>query len=442
MGILAQQKIKKFKKGLKMTQQFDLGIIGGGPAGYTAAFQARAKGLSVVMFEKDKIGGVCLNRGCIPTKAILHSAELYEEMKSAENLGITVENLSFDYSKVVERKDKVVEKLRKSLELSLKNAGVVVVNTEAEVCTPHPSLNDTNAISEKGVEQICANGEIYECARVITATGSKPRDFEGLRFDHEFILSSDDILELKTLPKNIVIIGSGAIGIEWARILSAFDVEVVVVEMAEHLLPLADIEVSKRVERIFKSKKIKFYTSNGVEKVENRSVTLKSGEVLTPELVLLATGRTPQPIENAEICIGDACGKIQLAHFAIKQAVAEVSGIEFDENLVPSVVYGCPEIAWVGKREQDLEEGSYQKSNLLISALGKSHCDNCSDGFIKILSQNGKIVGAHIVSKEAASLIQEITIAMQNNVTVEDLKKVCFAHPTYSEGIFECLFRL
>ena len=415
-----------------MTQQFDLGIIGGGPAGYTAAFQARSKGLSVVLFEKDKVGGVCLNRGCIPTKAILHSAELYEEMKSATELGISAENLSFDYSKVVERKDKIVEKLRKSLELSLKNSGVVVVNAEAKI----PSHTMKN-----GENQVFANEEIYECKKIITATGSKPRDFDGLRFDHKFILSSDDILNLKTLPKSIVIIGSGAIGIEWARILSAFDVEVTIVEMADHLLPLADIEVSKRVERIFKSKKIKFYTSNGVEKIENQNVTLKSGEILTPELVLLATGRTPQPIENCDICIGDACGKIQLAHFAIKQAVAEIANIEFNENLVPSVVYGCPEIAWIGKREQDLEEGNYKKSNILISALGKSHCDNCSDGFIKLLSQNGKIVGAHIVSKEAASLIQEITIAMQNNIAIDDLKKVCFAHPTYSEGIFECLFK-
>lgn len=415
-----------------MARQFDLGIIGGGPAGYTAAFQARSKGLSVVLFEKDKVGGVCLNRGCIPTKAILHSAELYEEMKSATELGITAENLSFDYSKVVERKDKIVEKLRKSLELSLKNSGVVVVNAEAKI--PSHTMKD-------GENQVFANEEIYECKKIITATGSKPRDFGGLRFDHKFILSSDDILNLKTLPKSIVIIGSGAIGIEWARILSAFDVEVTIVEMADHLLPLADIEVSKRVERIFKSKKIKFYTSNGVEKIENQNVTLKSGETLTPELVLLATGRTPQPIENCDICIGDACGKIQLAHFAIKQAVAEIANIEFNENLVPSVVYGCPEIAWIGKREQDLEEGNYKKSNILISALGKSHCDNCSDGFIKLLSQNGKIVGAHIVSKEAASLIQEITIAMQNNIAIDDLKKVCFAHPTYSEGIFECLFK-
>ena len=416
-----------------MGQNYDLGIIGGGPAGYTSAFQARAKGMSVVLFEKNEIGGVCLNRGCIPTKAILHSAELYEEMKSAQDLGINAENLSFDYSKVVERKDKIVEKLRKSLALSLKNAGVVVVNSEATIAP------NSSAV---GVEKIVADGEMYECKKVIVATGSKPRDFEGLRFDHEFILSSDDILELKTLPKSIVIIGSGAIGIEWARILSAFDVDVTVVEMAEHLLPLADIEVSKRVERIFKTKKIKFYTSNGVEKIKNRQITLKSGEILTPELVLLATGRTPQPIENCNICIGDACGKIQLAHFAIKQAIAQICEVEFDETLVPSVVYGCPEIAWVGKREQDLEDGSYQKSNLIISARGKSHCDNCSDGFIKLLVQNGKIIGAHIVAKEASALIQEITIAMQNNITIDDLKKVCFAHPTYSEGIFESLFRL
>lgn len=406
--------------------KFDLGIIGAGPAGYTAAFQARAKGLSVILFEKDKVGGVCLNRGCIPTKAILHSAELYEEMKSASELGINLENLSVDYKKVVERKDKVVEKIRKSLELALKNSGVQTVNSEAKVISDN---------------QICAGDKVYECASIITATGSKPKDFPNLRFDHEFVLSSDDILNLDTLPKSILIIGSGAIGIEWARIFAAFDVEVSIVELAEHLLPLADIEVSKRVERIFKAKKIKMFLANSVEKIEDKKVYLSSGDVLKPELVLLAVGRKPNNSFENVTCIGDACGKIQLAHFAIKQAVAEVAGVEFDETLVPSVVYGCPEIAWIGKREQDLEEGSYKKSNLLISALGKSHCDNCTEGFIKILSQNGKIVGAHIVAKEASSLIQQITIAMQNNIAIDDLKKVCFAHPTYSEGIFECLFR-
>ena len=414
-------------------QNFDIGIIGGGPAGYTAAFQARAKGLSVVLFEKDKLGGVCLNRGCIPTKAIMHSAELYEEMKCSQDLGITAENISFDYSKVVERKDKIVERLRKGLELSLKNSGVTVINAEAKIISPAQSIT----IEEKAIE---ADGEIYECKKIICAAGSEPKDFPNLRFDHKFVLNSDDILNLKELPKNILIIGSGAIGIEWARIMSAFDVEVTIIEAAEHLLPLADIEVSKRIERIFKTKKIKIYLSNTVEKIENKTVYLKTGETLEPECILLAVGR--KPLEGFETKIGDVCGEIQLAHFAIKQAAKEISGIEFDKSLVPSVVYGCPEIAWIGKREQDLDEGTYQKSNLLISALGKSHCDNCTDGFIKILSQNGKIVGAHVVSKEASALIQQITIAMQNDIAIEDLKKVCFAHPTYSEGIFESLFRM
>ena len=408
---------------------FDLGIIGGGPAGYTAALHARANGLSVVMFEKDKIGGVCLNRGCIPTKTILHSAEVYEDLKCSDDLGIKCDGLSFDFARVVERKEKTVEKLRKNLELTLKNSGVVTVNSEAKIITKN---------------KIEADGEVFDCKKIIAATGSSPRALKGIGFDHEFVLNSDDILNLTVLPESIAIVGSGAIGIEWARILSAFDVEVSVIEAAEHLLPLADVEVSKRIERIFKSKKIKMYLSNGVEKIDGRKVYLSSGEVLEPELVLLAVGRKPDIDEKIEgiTYLGDAYGSIQLAHFAIKQAIAEVTGVEFDDNLVPSVVYGCPEIAWIGLREQDLEEGTYKKANLLISALGKSHCDNCSDGFIKILSRDGKIIGAHIVSKEASSLIQEITIAMQNNIAIEDLKKVCFAHPTYSEGIFECLFKL
>ncbi len=408
---------------------YDLGIIGGGPAGYTAALHAKASGLSVVMFEKDKVGGVCLNRGCIPTKAILHSAEVYEELKCSSDIGINCEGLSVDFAKVVERKERTVEKLRKSLELTLKNAGVVTVIARAEVA---------------GQNKIKANGELYECSKIIVATGSSPRALKGIEFDNEFVLSSDDVLNLTSLPKNIAIIGSGAIGIEWARIFSAFDVEVTIIEAAEHLLPLADTEVSKRVERIFKSKKIKMYLSNGVQKIEDKKVYLSSGDIIEPECVLLAVGRKPDIDKKTDnvTYLGDVYGSVQLAHFAIKQAISEISGVQFDENLVPSVVYGCPEIAWVGKREQDLEEGTYKKANILISALGKSHCDNCSDGFIKILSRDNKIIGAHIVSKEASSLIQEITIAMQNNIAIEDLKKVCFAHPTYSEGIFDCLFKL
>ena len=406
--------------------KYDLGIIGGGPAGYTAALHARKCGLSVVLFEKNKLGGVCLNNGCIPTKTILHSAELFAELSCAADLGVVVEGVKVDFPAIMARKDAVVEKLRKNLELSIKNAKIDVVNASATV-------KDRNHIE--------ADGEIYECAKVIVATGSSPRELPNIKFDHEFILSSDDVLSITELPKSILIIGSGAIGLEWARIFSSLGVEVVIVEVGKNLLPIADIEVSKRVERIFKAKKVKFYTQTSVDKIAAGEVTLSNGETLQPEKVLMSVGRVPatrEKIEGVEY-LGDVSGGIQLAHCAIKGALRSIEGIAFDETLVPSVIYGIPEIAWVGAREQDLEPGTFEKSTLLISALGKSHCDNCTDGFIKIISQNGLIIGAHIVSKEASSLIHQVLIAIQNKIPAEKLKEICFAHPTYSEGIYECL---
>ena len=410
--------------------RYDVGIIGGGPAGYTTAFYEVSKGKSVVLFEKDKLGGTCLNRGCIPTKAFMHVADLYTEMKSADKLGLMCENIDVDFEKVVEYKNGVVQKLLKSLELMVKNAKIKVVNAEAKVVADN---------------KVFADGEEYCCDEIVVATGSKPRVIKGLEYDHEFILSSDDILAMTKLPKSIVIVGSGAIGIEWARILSAFGVEVSVVELAERLVPLADWEVSKRVERIFKMKKIKTYLSTCVEKIVDKKVVLSNGEELEPECVLVAVGREAvRPDTEFDVeCIGDACGEIQLAHYAMSQAKDLALGIPFDKKLVPSVIYGTPEIAWVGEVSKCKEEDeNYQKSVILVSALGKSQCDNSTEGFIKILAKDNKIVGASIVSKEASSLVQQLVIAIQNEISVDELKKVCFAHPTYSEGIFEGLMRL
>ena len=409
--------------------KFDLGIIGAGPAGYTAALHAATCGKKVVLFEKENIGGVCLNKGCIPTKTILHSSVLYKNLQCVEDLGICVNSVGVDYAKVIERKNQVIEKLRKGIELALKNAKVTVVKSYAEI-------SDKNNIIDE-------NGNTYYCDEVIFAAGSEPKELKGLEFDHKFILSSDDILELSELPKSIMIIGSGAIGIEWARIFSNFKVDTTIVELAPNLLPLADLDVSKRLERIFKSNKIKFYKETSVSKINDKVVTLSNGEELTPEIVLVATGRTTANSEKIDGVkyIGDAAGEIQLAHYAIKQAIEQVQNIPFKKSLTPSVIYGAPEIAWIGKREQDLDAGSYQKSTILISALGKSHCDNETEGFIKLLSQNDKLIGAHIVSFEASALIQQLAIAMQNDISIDKLKEVCFAHPTYSEGIFECLFR-
>lgn len=410
-------------------ENFDLGIIGGGPAGYTSALHASSLGQKVVLFEKENIGGICLNKGCIPTKSILHASELYYKLQTCEDCGVHAENITLDYSKVIERKNSTIEKLRKGIELALKNSKVTIIKSEAKI------------VEKNKIE---ADGNIYECNKIICATGSSPRELKGLEFDHKFILSSDDILNLETLPKSILIIGSGAIGIEWARIFSNFGVETTLVELAPHLVPLADIEVSKRIERIFKTRKIKFYTQTSVEKIENKTVTLSNGETINPEIILSAVGRVPNQTEKLEGIeyIGDTAGEIQLAHFAIKQAIESIKNIPFKKDLTPSVIYGTPEIAWVGKREQDLEGQDYKKSLTLISSLGKAHCDGETEGFIKLLTQEDRIVGAHIVSSEASSLIQQIVIAMQNDISVEKLKETCFAHPTYSEGIFDGLFKL
>lgn len=412
-----------------MENKFDFGIIGSGPAGFTAALLGAEKGLKVVLFEKDKIGGVCLNKGCIPTKTIMHSAELYKDVKNAENIGIVANDVKFDFAKVMERKNKVTEMLRNALTKNLQSKGVQIVQDEAKV------------IAEKTIE---ANGETYICEKIIMATGSEPKALKGLEYDHEFILNSDDLFEMKEAPKSVVIIGAGAEGIEWARIFKDIDVDVTVIEATNKVLSIADDEVSKYVERMFKMRKIGLKLSTTVEKIENKKVTLSNGEVLEPDFVLVAIGRIPnkQVANGKVIYLGDACGQLMLANFGMYQARALMSDTPFDNVFIPSVVYGIPEIAWIGANEQDLPVGSYKKSVLPVRTLGKAHCDNDIDGFIKVLSYDDKIIGAHIISKEASAMIHEFAIAMQNEISIKDLHKVCFAHPTYSEGVYESILAL
>jgi len=446
-------------------KKFDFGIIGAGPAGYTAAIRASQLGKSVVLFEKEHLGGVCLNKGCIPTKSFLHAADVCNSIKKASALGIEVENVSVNFEKVAERKEKTVLKIRKSLEMLIKSYGIEIVNSEAKITSQKIEAKSKKqkvksdgrtfgslpfAFSPEDYPIIEADGDLYECENILIASGSSPKCVGGFEFDHEFILSSDDVLELKTLPKKVLIVGSGAIGIEWARIFSAFGVEVSLVEIADRLLPLADLEISARLERIFKMARIKMFLATSVEKIEDKKVVLSSGEAIEPDFVLFATGRGVNFQENSESAylIGDVFGEIQLAHFASHQAVSVVENIVLSKPqkdfLVPSVVYGEPEIAWVGETEQELvrKNVEYRKSTFPISALGKAYCDNNLEGFIKVLTYNDKILGAHIISKEASALIHQFLIVMQNGLGVEDLKHCCFAHPTYSEGVYEALLGL
>ena len=329
----------------------------------------------------------------------------------------------------MERKDKVVETLRKGIEQGIKANKITYVNAEAKV------------LDEKTIEADCKK---YNCTKIIAATGSTPKELKGLEFDHKFIVDSDDLFKITEIPKNVAIVGAGAEGIEWARIFKCMGSEVTLIEKTHRLLPPADMEVSKRLERIFKQQGIKFYTSTTIEEIKDKQVKLSNGEILEPDYILVAAGRNVTRLNTGTkiTYLGDAYGSIMLATFAMYQARALLSDIVFDNVFIPSVVYGTPEIAWIGANEQDLPNGSYEKVVYPLTALGKAYCDNATDGFVKILTYQDYVIGAHIIGKEASALIHEFAVAMQNNIKVSDLKKVCFAHPTYSEAVYESILRL
>lgn len=433
---------------------YDIGIIGGGPAGYTAAIRASQLGLHSIIFEKDCLGGVCLNRGCIPTKSILHCTDFYKNLKKAEKFGIIIDNAQPDYSKIFERKNSITDKIRSNLQKLIESNDVTIVNAEAKIINP---------------SKIEANSQFYKCKNIIIATGSKPTNIKGLERDCKFILNSDDILNLNEIPENILIVGSGAIGIEWARILSALNKKVTIVEIMPALLPLADMDISKRLGQIFKKSKITYFTDTHIEKIENKKIFLSNSKEIETDIILIAAGRIPVlPISDIVIehnnkciltdnynrtnvkniyAIGDINGKMQLAHTAIHQAICTVeliAGIKehyCKNEQIPSVVYGNPEIAWVGKTEQKLIEEmvEYKFSTFPIAALGKAQADDEIDGIIKVLSVNNKIVGAHIIAPEASALIQQFALMIDNDLSVEKISRTVFAHPTYSEGVFEAI---
>ena len=413
-----------------MENIFNLGIIGAGPAGYSAAIRAAQKGLSVVLFEKESIGGVCLNKGCIPTKTILHCTDFYKSLKKAGKFGINLgkENPEADYEKIFNRKNEIVIKLQKSLTKLVQSYNVKIVNAAA-------SFVDSN--------KIFAGDVTYQCDNIIIAAGAKPAQIAGIQTDGEFILNSDDILNLNNLPQNILIIGSGAIGTEWARIFSALEKNVTVAEIADSLLPAADTDVSKRLERIFKQNKIKFFTGTKIENIAGNSVFFSNGQVLTPDII-----DNFQTNFSNIFAVGDINGKLLLAHSAIHQAISVVDFIVdkkpvcFDKNKIPSVIYGKPEISMVGKTEQMLYDTDYKVSVFPVSALGKAFADDELDGFVKVLSVDNKITGAHIICPGASSLIHQFALMIDNELKTEDILNTVFAHPSYSEAVFESILGL
>lgn len=443
---------------------YDIAIIGAGPGGYVAAIRAAQLGAKVVLIERDNLGGTCLNWGCIPSKAVLACVEKYNSAKKSSKFGINIENLSFDYQKISERKWHVVEKLRKNLSQLIKNNKIDVVYGEAEI------INSNKIKVVKDSEET-----LIEFKNLMIATGSRPSSLPGLQIDHDFILDTNDVINLEKLPQNVLVVGTGPSGVEWTRIFETFGTKVTLIEMAPTLVPMADKSVAERLERIFKIKKIECYTKTKIAQIIDRKVILTNEKELYPDIIFVAAGRVPNTdikgmetlnlsmngryikidnnmktsMENV-YAIGDVTGLMPLAHTASHQGMCAVEHLLLNKEAhinyeaIPHIVYGTPELCGVGLREEDLirKNIEYKSSTIPVSATGKYFIDDELEGFIKILSSGDKIMGVHIVSDRGSEIIQQAAIAIQNNLTVSQLQETVFAHPTYSEALHEAFLGL
>lgn len=433
---------------------YDLAVIGAGPAGLEAIHVALKNNLKVIVFEKEELGGTCLNVGCVPTKTILHSACLLNEIKNASKIGINLfSEPNFSWQTVLDRKMEIVNKFTKLLNSTL-SKNLTLVKDEAELFIDGDDI------------QIFAQDNIYEAKNIIVATGSKPLELKGLEFDHKFIINSDDIYNLVELPKRMTIVGSGAIGLEWAMILSGFGVNITLIEKAQALAPNLDIDLQKRAERALKVNNIQYFKNDYIVNLNNDLITLNSGVSFETDCILVAVGRKPvlpkvtingcieQFILKADefgkteldnvFLVGDAKNDVMLAHSAANQARQIMNHIlhnkEMTKKLVPSVIYITPEMAGVGLREQDIQQDeSYIIKKMMITSLAKSWCDNAMDGIIKVILKDDLIVGAHVVSKEASALISILNIMIDRKIPICEIEDMIFPHPSYAEAIQEVL---
>lgn len=447
-----------------------LAIIGSGPGGYVAAIRAGMLGLETAIIEKDPfLGGTCLHRGCIPTKALLHTAELYDELKHIADHGITVSDFKLDIAKIHERKAGIVGKLAKGVQYLMKKRSV-------EVITGTGSFVDAKTI------RVAADGgeETVKADNIIIATGSAPAHLPHIQPDGDRIINSDHILELQEVPKRLAVIGSGAVGSEFASVFASFGSEVHLVEILPRLLPIEDEEVSKQFERSFKSRGIKCYTSTEVTavKVTKKAATLtmktKDGKESTLEVdrVLVATGRRPVldglgheavgvAMEGRYIAvdeymrtsapgiyaIGDVCPTPWLAHVASREGIVAVDHIAgkpvepIDYTKVPNCTYTAPEVASVGLTEARARELGYdvRVGKFPFSVIGKAMIVGETAGFVKIVSEKryDEMLGVHIIGPKATELIAEATLGLKLETTVEEVSHTIHAHPTLSEAMLE-----
>lgn len=453
-------------------KKYQVAIIGGGPGGYVTAIRLNQYGINSVLIEKERIGGVCLNKGCIPTKALVKVGDLYGEIKKSNEFGISVGDLSFDYQKIYNRKNAVVEKLVSGVEFIFKKRKIPVINEEA---VRIEKMGDSYLIKTSTDE--------VKAEYIIIATGSKPKELPFMKFDHKFILSSSDILNITKLPKEMIVIGGGVIGCEFASIFNQLGVDVQIVEYFPNLVFNEDIEISKRLAMAMKKSKIKLHLKTSVTgyEIENNKIklNLSNGKVIVTEKVLLSVGREPVfniDLKNVELdtfkgflkiddnmminaenifAIGDVTGKLMLAHTASKQGlmVADILNNKINnihkivENLeyknIPRCTFTNPEIGSVGYTEKEAKEifEDIIVGKFPFSANGKALGLGETFGFVKAIAdaKSERLVGMHIIGPHATELIAEATILISTKSSIKKLENIVYAHPTLSESIMESI---
>jgi dihydrolipoamide dehydrogenase len=445
-----------------------LAIIGSGPGGYVAAVRAAQLGAQVTIIEKYEVGGTCLNWGCIPTKALIASAEAINKARRLAEYGIVWSGeASPDILRIIERKDRIVSTQVKGIRSIFKFRGIRLVEGQGKL------------IAKDNIEIAKRDGtsERLEADKVIIATGSSPAALPMLPFDGETILSSDDALRLKALPGSLIIIGAGAIGCEFAYIFSEFGVDVTIVELLDRAVATEDHEISEILEREFKKKRIRLITGVAVERVDKRSgahVFLNNGKELTADKLLVSVGRSFNTgdlglegigiekgakgeirVDNrletnvrGVFAIGDVVGGMMLAHVASMEGVVAASnacGVDaaMDYSAVPAAIFTSPEIGSVGLREfQAKDRGLNIKiGRFQFRSLAKAHTMGDIAGIIKIVADadTGKVLGVHIIGPNASELVHEGALAIKAGLRAQEVAGMVHAHPTLSEGIMEAM---
>ena len=473
---------------------FDVVIVGGGPGGYPAAIRAAQYGLRVALVEKERAGGVCLNWGCIPTKAMLRTADVLETMQHSADFGVLADNVRLDYPAVLKRKDTIVKGLTDGVGQLLRANGVTVYSG-------HARFTSANAIDVVGVGKspLGAGGPLYNAPsdhvgqptarvagrNVIIATGSTPAQLPIPGVELPGVINSDGAFLLKDVPRRIIIVGGGAVGTEWATLFSAFGSEVTLVELLPNLLPFEDEDMGRTLARSFQKRGIKILTSSTVAKIEEGSekraktlrvtITDKDGkneQTSEVENVLIGVSRRPNTIDmNLEVtgvqtdkrgyitvddrmrtnvknvfAIGDVVGKVLLAHVATHQGLVTAGVIaghdeKMDYKAVPAATFTHPEVASVGLTEQKAREACHDVvvGKFPFAALGRAQTYGNTDGLIKIVADKkyGEVLGVHIIGPSASDLIPEGVLALQLEATLEDIANTIHAHPTLGEGSME-----